>query len=73
MCLGVPAKITEVKSPYLGRAEAAGVTRDVGLQLIENPAVGDWVLIHAGYAINRIDEDQARETIGLLEELRGKL
>jgi hydrogenase expression/formation protein HypC len=73
MCLGVPARIIEVKSPYLGRADVAGVTRDVGLQLIENPAVGDWVLIHAGYAINRMDEDQARETIGLLEELREKL
>ncbi len=73
MCLGVPAKIIEVTSPFLGRAEVAGVTRGVGLQLIEDPQVGDWVLIHAGYAIHRMDEDQARETIGLLEELREKL
>ena len=71
MCLGVPAKIIEVKNPFIGRAEVAGVTRDVGLQLIEDPKVGDWVLIHAGYAINRIDENEARETIRLLEQLNG--
>ena len=69
MCLGIPAKIVEIMNSAAGRVETAGVARDISLQLIEDPQVGDWVLIHAGYAINRLDEHEAWETIRLLEEL----
>lgn len=69
MCLGIPAQIIEVDQNLMGKVQISGVLRRVSLQLIENPTVGEWVLIHAGYAINRIDEEEAKKTLELFEQL----
>lgn len=73
MCLGVPGKILEVPDSEWGMAkvEIGGVSRDVSLQLVPDAAVGDWVLVHAGFAIQLIDEQEAEETIKLLNEISG--
>jgi hydrogenase expression/formation protein HypC len=71
MCLGIPAQIVEQVDPEAGiaKAEISGVRRNVSVALCPEAEVGDWVLVHVGFALSRIDEEQARETIGLLEQM----
>ena len=69
MCLGIPMKIVKING-LMATAEVTNVQREIALQLVENPRVGDWVMVHAGFAIQIIDEKEAEETIRLLEEFR---
>lgn len=73
MCLGVPGQIVEFLDPthHLARAEISGVRRaiNVGLLVPDGLDVGDWVLIHVGFALAKIDEDEARRTLAFLEQL----
>ena len=71
MCLGIPAQIVEIVDPEfsLAKAEVSGVRREVSLALCPEAKVDDWVLVHVGFALARIDEDEARATITLLESL----
>jgi len=71
MCLGIPAQIVEVVDidGGLAKAEISGVRRAVSIALCPEARVGDWVLVHVGFALERIDEDYARETIELLEQM----
>lgn len=68
MCLAVPAKIIE-RSEFLGTVDISGVRREVSLMLLPDVAVGDYVLIHAGFAIQTIDEEEALRTLELFKEL----
>lgn len=73
MCLGIPMRLTRVaEDKTSGTAETGGVERDVRLDLVETPAEGDFVLIHAGYAIQKLSEEEAAETIELLREFIGE-
>lgn len=67
MCLAVPLKIREI-SGHMAVTELNGVTQEVSLALTPEAGEGDWVLVHAGYAINLIEEEEAQETLKLLEE-----
>ena len=73
MCLGVPGQIIEFLDPthHLARAEISGVRRaiNVGLLIPDGLEIGDWVLIHVGFALSKIDEDEARRTLEFLEQL----
>ena len=71
MCLAIPAQIVELVDPEAGlaKAEISGVRRAVSTALCPDAGVGDWVLIHVGFALERIDEDEARETLALLEQM----
>ena len=71
MCLGIPAQIVEVVDTQSGlaKAEISGVRRSVSIALCPEAGVGDWVLVHVGFALSRIDEEQARETLALLEQM----
>ena len=73
MCLAVPALIVEIKPDGMGVADHAGNLRDVSLLLLEDAAVGDYVIIHAGFAIHKIDEEAARETMEYLRILSEQL
>jgi len=68
MCWAVPAKVIEIQGP-LGKVELSGTVREVGLQLLEGLQIGDYVLIHAGFAIQKVDEEEAIKTLGLMEEV----
>lgn len=68
MCLAIPTKVIEIKG-NLGVVEFGGVRKDVGLSLLPNLKIGDWVLLHAGFAIQKLDEEEAKETLRLLEEI----
>lgn len=75
MCLAIPAQITEFCDPdrFLARVDVAGVRRVVNVALVsgepDGVQVGDWVLIHVGFAISRVDEEEALATRRLLEQL----
>lgn len=69
MCLAIPALITEKKSDNLATAEILGVTREIALDLTPQANVGDYVLVHAGFAIEVVDADYAKETIELVKQL----
>lgn len=68
MCLAVPMKLTSVDGVN-AVADLDGVTRNVRVDMLDTPAVGDFVLVHAGLAIARIDENEAMETLSLLRSL----
>jgi hydrogenase expression/formation protein HypC len=68
MCLAVPMQLQQADGAA-GRASSGGVSLDVRLDLVEGATVGDWVLVHAGYAIAVLDEAEAAETLQLLREL----
>jgi hydrogenase expression/formation protein HypC len=68
MCLGIPAKVIEVSEAYQGKADYLGTKVKVNFALLESVAVGDWVIIHAGYAISKLNEEEAQETLSLLRE-----
>jgi hydrogenase expression/formation protein HypC len=71
MCLGIPAQIVEIVDATggLAKAELSGVRRSVSIALCPEVAVGDWVLVHVGFALERIDEEHARETLELLAQM----
>lgn len=67
MCLAIPSKIVRIEN-NMATIDVDGVKREAGLQLIENPKVGDYVIVHAGFAINKINEEDALESLKLLRE-----
>ncbi len=68
MCLAIPTRIIEIKGTN-AVVEFGGVRKEIGLQLVPDAKVGDYVLLHAGFAIQKMDEGEARETLKVLEEL----
>jgi hydrogenase expression/formation protein HypC len=68
MCLSVPAEILSIDG-QMARASVGGAIREISLQLVEDMHIGDFVLLHTGYAIEKISAEEAAETIRLLREL----
>ena len=68
MCLAIPAKITELKDNRLATVDILGVTRDISVDLTPQANIGDFVLVHAGFAIEVVDPDYAQETIDLIKQ-----
>lgn len=69
MCLAVPMKLTELREEGTGVAELDGSRHDVDLSLIEDPRLGDFLIVHAGFAIEKLDRQEADERLALFEEL----
>jgi hydrogenase expression/formation protein HypC len=67
MCLAVPAEIVSVLSGDQAVVSLGGIRKTVSVALIEDPKPGEFVVLHVGYALTRIDEDEARRTLALLE------
>jgi hydrogenase expression/formation protein HypC len=74
MCLGIPGQVLEIvdRDAGLARVDLSGVRREVSVALVDEPAqpiaAGDWVLVHVGFALARIDEQEAATTLALLQE-----
>lgn len=68
MCLAVPAQLVQVNE-FVGAIALTGVTRDVNLMLVPEAKVGDWVLVHAGCAVQIVDEEEAKATMDAFREL----
>ncbi|MCK9594554.1 MAG: HypC/HybG/HupF family hydrogenase formation chaperone [Candidatus Omnitrophica bacterium] len=68
MCLAIPVKVIKIKENS-AQVNMAGVKRLVDVRFLEGLQVGDYILVHAGFAIEKIDEEQAKETLKLLEQI----
>jgi hydrogenase expression/formation protein HypC len=68
MCWAIPARLQEVNGS-VGKVELEGTVREVGLLLLADACVGDYVLVHAGFAIQKVDEREAEETLKLFAEM----
>ena len=67
MCLAIPSRITKIEN-NMATIDVEGVQREASLLLLEDARVGDYVIVHAGFAISKLDEAAARETLDLLRE-----
>ena len=67
MCLAIPSKITKIEN-QVATIDVDGVRRNVSLLLLDDVQVGDYVIVHAGFAIHKIDEAEAMESLKLLKE-----
>ncbi|MDF1590328.1 MAG: HypC/HybG/HupF family hydrogenase formation chaperone [Desulfobacterales bacterium] len=68
MCLAIPSKIVKIEN-NMGIIDVEGVTRETNLILIEDARVGDYVIVHAGFAIRKIDESEALESLKILRKV----
>ena len=71
MCLAIPGKVVEIvdEAGGIAKVEVGGVRRNVNVALLDAVRVGDYVLIHVGFALSKVDEHEATKTLRLLEEL----
>jgi hydrogenase expression/formation protein HypC len=74
MCLAIPGKIKSIEYQYNGLVKMAqvvfgGITKQASLEMLPNAEVGDYVLVHVGVAISKIDEDEAKKTFEYLQEI----
>ena len=72
MCLAIPAKIIKIEN-NMGTIDMEGTQREVSLILQENAKIGDYVIVHAGFAIQKIDEQEAVESLKILRQLASQL
>lgn len=68
MCVAIPMQIKKIKEDK-GIVDIGGVEREVGLQLLKDIKIGDYIIVHAGFAIQKLDEDDAKETLALFKEM----
>lgn len=68
MCLAIPALITELREAELARVDMGGVSKEISLALLDDCAVGEWVIVHVGYALRKLDPMEAEKTLRLFTE-----
>jgi hydrogenase expression/formation protein HypC len=73
MCLAIPARVTEILDDGMARISLDGVTKVVSVALVDDVCVGDYIVLHVGYALAKIDEAEAERTLALLREAAGSL
>lgn len=76
MCLAIPGKVLEVDhsvQPVMGKVSFGGIQKRVCLEWIPDVSVGDYVIVHVGFAISKMNEEEAQETLKLIEQLEGAL
>ncbi len=72
MCLGVPGKVTDIRDDRgtrMATVDFGGVTKDICLAYVPEAAVGDYTIIHAGFAISLLDEESALETLAMMRDV----
>ncbi len=68
MCLGIPMKIKKIKQEF-AEVESGRLTRTVNIQMLPHIKAGDYVIVHAGFAIQRLDPQKAKQTLRLIDEI----
>jgi len=68
MCLGIPAKVVQIGDSQQGKVDYLGTKVKTNFALLDDVKEGDWVIVHAGFAIAKLDEEEAEETFQLLRE-----
>ncbi|WP_420131811.1 HypC/HybG/HupF family hydrogenase formation chaperone [Rhodopseudomonas sp.] len=69
MCLAIPAEVIELLPEQMARVSLDGVSKVISVALVEGVAVGDYVVVHVGFALTRIDPEEAKQTLALLAEM----
>jgi hydrogenase expression/formation protein HypC len=69
MCLAIPAQIVELRDGDNALVDLAGVKKEISLALVDGVAVGDYVIVHVGYALNKLDPEEAEKTLKLFAEM----
>jgi hydrogenase expression/formation protein HypC len=72
MCLAIPGKVMEINTenqPLMGKVNFGGIKKEVCLELVPDVKVGEYVIVHVGFAISKMDETEAMETFKLLEQM----
>jgi len=69
MCLGIPMKIKSIDGDF-AQVESARLIRTVNIQMLSGVKIGDFILVHAGFAIQKIDPKRAKETLRIIDEIR---
>jgi len=69
MCLAVPMKIIEIRN-NMAIAASGGIKREINVELMKNIKVGEYVMVHAGFAIERVNDKKAKETLAFMRKLR---
>lgn len=69
MCLAVPAEVTELLPDDMAKVSFEGINKTISVALLDEVAVGDYIVLHVGHALARIDADEARRTLALLAEV----
>ena len=71
MCLAIPGRVVEIADERnrLAKVDVSGVLRNVNVGLLDGVQPGDWVLIHVGFALSKVDEDEAHATLALLQQM----
>lgn len=68
MCLAIPARVVELLENDTAIVDLGGVRKDVSLALVEDVSVGDYVIVHVGYALTRLDPEEAEKTLAVMAE-----
>ena len=69
MCLGIPAKVIEIDNSNQGKVDYLGTKVRTNFALLDDVKPGDWVIVHAGFAITKLNEEEAKETLSMLREI----
>lgn len=69
MCLAIPAQVVELRPDDNALVDLAGVRKEISLALVDGVAVGDYVIVHVGYALNKLDPEEAAKTLKLFAEM----
>jgi hydrogenase expression/formation protein HypC len=69
MCLALPALVKELLPNDLAMVQLGGVTKEISLALVEDVVAGDYVIVHVGYALSKVDPDEAAKTLALFAEM----
>lgn len=69
MCLAIPAKVVQVQDGDMAVVDLGGVRKEISLALVDDVAEGDYVIVHVGYALNKLDPEEAEKTLALFAEI----
>jgi len=69
MCLAIPVKVEKILADDTAIVDIGGVKKEISVALIEDLAIGDYVIMHVGYALNKIDPEEAAKTLALFDEM----
>jgi hydrogenase expression/formation protein HypC len=73
MCLAIPVRITELLPDQMARASLDGVTKTISVALLEGVGVGDYVILHVGFALSKVDAAEAERTLAMIRDMAGGL
>jgi len=71
MCLAVPVRVTELLPDQMAKVSLDGVTKTISIALVEDLRVGDYVIMHVGFALSRVDPAEAERTLAMMREIAG--